>query len=148
MQIEHHAGLAIAQPLSIQPMTIPLWGLVVFMLWTMAIVIVLLVVRLRHLAAGGSPKEFAAIDDNNLMWRLFRVQANLVENLPLYLGVVLLLAMRGVSGSIIDLFVGVYITFRLVHSIVHIIGADPKLRVLSLGIQFSCLISLIVLAIL
>jgi uncharacterized MAPEG superfamily protein len=146
MQIEQHAGL-IAQNLSMLPMTVPLWGLVVFILWTIVVVFLLLAVRIRHLAAGGSPKDFGAIDDNSLMWRLFRVQSNLVENLPLYLGTVFLLTVRGVSGSVIDLLVSVYIAFRLLHSIVHIVGADARLRILSLLIQFSCLIGLIVLAI-
>ncbi|GAB4384479.1 MAG: hypothetical protein Kow00121_48020 [Elainellaceae cyanobacterium] len=146
MQIEQHASL-VAEPLSVLPMTAPLWGLVIFILWTIAVVVLLLTVRIRHLAAGGSPKDFGVIDDNSLMWRLFRVQANLVENLPLYLGVVFLLIIRAVSGGIVDLLVGVYITCRILHSIVHIAGADPNFRVLSLAIQFSCLISLIILAI-
>jgi uncharacterized MAPEG superfamily protein len=128
-------------------MTVPLWGLVIFILWTIAVVVLLLAVRIRHLAAGGSPKDFGVIDDNSLLWRLFRVQANLVENLPLYLGVIFLLTIRGISAGVVDLLVSVYITFRLLHSIVHIVGADPRLRVFSLAIQFSCLISLIVLAI-
>lgn len=145
MQLEQN--LAIAQQLSIQPMTVPLWGLVIFILWTITVVVVLLAIRIRHLAAGGSPQEFAEINDSNLMWRLFRVQANLVENLPLYLGVVLLLALQGISGGVIDLLVSIYIIFRLLHSIVHILGADPRLRVLSLAIQFSCLMSLIVLTV-
>jgi uncharacterized MAPEG superfamily protein len=147
MQIEQSANLAIAQPFTTLPMTVPLWGLVIFILWTIAIVVLLIAVRLRHLATGGSPKDFAVIDDNNLMWRLFRTQANLVENLPLYLGVVLLLIVRGISGGATDLLVSAYITFRLLHSIIHIVGADPRLRVLSLAIQFSCLISLISLTI-
>jgi uncharacterized MAPEG superfamily protein len=78
---------------------------------------------------------------------LYRVQANLVENLPLYLGVLFLLTVRGISGGRVDLLVSIYITFRLLHSIVHIAGADPSLRVLSLGVQFSCLIGLMGLAI-
>jgi uncharacterized MAPEG superfamily protein len=143
MQFESGLSLAIAQPFPIQPMTIPLWGLVIFILWTIVVVVLLLAVRIRHLAAGGSPKEFAEMNDANLMWRLFRVQANLIENLPLYLGVVVLLAVRGISGSAVDLLVSIYIIFRLLHSIVHIMGADPNLRVLSLAIQFSCLIGLI-----
>ncbi len=146
MQIAQRESLAIAQNIIALPMTIPLWGLVIFILWTIAVVGLLLVVRIRHLAAGGSPKAFAEMNDNSLMWRLFRVQANLVENLPLYLGVVFLLVLRQVSGSVVDLLVGVYITFRLLHSIIHIIGADPSLRVLCLVIQFSCLLSLIGLA--
>jgi uncharacterized MAPEG superfamily protein len=147
MQIAHIPSLAIAQQLSTQPMTVPLWGLVIFILWTIAVVVLLLVVRIRHLAKGGSPKDFGLIDDNNLMWRLFRAQANLVENVPLYLGAVLLLLIRGVSGGVVDLIVGVYITFRLLHTIVHIVGADPRLRVSSLAIQFGCLISLVSLSI-
>jgi uncharacterized MAPEG superfamily protein len=143
MQIEHSLGLAIGNKLSIQSMTVPLWGLVIFILWTIAVVVLLLAVRIRHLATGGSPKDFGVMDDNNLMWRLFRVQSNLSENLPLYLGVVFLLTVRGISGGIVSLLAGIYITFRLVHSIVHIVGADPRLRVLSLAIQFGCLISLI-----
>ncbi|ARV61068.1 hypothetical protein BZZ01_22790 [Nostocales cyanobacterium HT-58-2] len=147
MQIEQSAGLAIAEKLSIVTMTAPLWGLVIFILWTIAVVVLLLAVRIRHLAAGGSPKEFGTINDESLLWRLLRVQYNLVENLPLYLGVVFLLMVRGVSGGVVDLLVSVYITFRLLHSVIHIVGADPRLRLLSLAIQFSCLISLIVLAI-
>lgn len=147
MQIDQRASLAIAEKLSVLPMTVPLWGLVIFMLWTIAVVVLLLAVRIRHLAAGGSPKEFGVINDESLLWRLFRVQSNLVENLPLYLGVVFLLTVRGAAGAAIDLLVIVYITFRLLHSIVHIVGADPKLRVFSLAIQFIALISLIVLAV-
>lgn len=146
MLIGQSSNLA-ADPLSLLPMTAPLWGLLVFMLWTIAVVVLLLAVRIRHLAAGGDPKDFAVMDDNRLMWRLFRVQANLIENLPLYLGVVFLLTVRGVSGAAVDWLVGIYITFRLLHSMVHIVGADPRLRVLSLAIQFSCLISLMALTI-
>ncbi|MGG6295637.1 MAPEG family protein [Leptolyngbya sp. AN02str] len=147
MQLEHHLGLAIAQPLSIQPMTIPLWGLVLFILWVIAVVILLIVVRIRHLAIGGSPEDFAVVDDKNLMWRLFRVQANLIENLPLYLGIVFLLTIRGVFGGGVNLLISIYITFRLLHSIIHIVGADPRLRIASLAVQFSCLLGLIGLAI-
>lgn len=145
MQLEQ--SIAIAQPLPIQPMTAPFWALVIFIVWTIAVVVFLLAVRLRHLAAGGSPKEFGEMNDDSLMWRLFRVQANLIENLPLYLGVVFLLTVRGVSGSGVDLLVSIYITFRLFHSIVHILGIDPNLRILSLVIQFSCLINLVFLTI-
>jgi uncharacterized MAPEG superfamily protein len=148
MQIEPGTKLAIAEKLAILPMTAPLWGLVIFILWTIAVVVLLLAVRIRHLAAGGSPKDFGVINDDSLLWRLFRVQSNLVENLPLYLGVVFLLAVRGIAGEAVALLVSVYITFRLLHSIVHIAGADPRLRILSLAMQFSCLISLIILAIL
>lgn len=124
-------------------MTLPLWGLAIFIVWTIVVVILLLTVRIRHLATGGSVQDFGTPNDQSLLWRLFRVQANLVENLPLYIGVVFLLTVRGVSGAVIDGLVGGYITFRIVHSIIHMAGLDPRLRLISLAIQLSCLILLI-----
>jgi uncharacterized MAPEG superfamily protein len=129
-------------------MTVPLWGLVIFILWTIAIVILLITVRIRHLAIGGNVKDFGTPIEESLLWRLFRVQANLVENLPLYLGVLLLLTLRGITGATIDLLVECYIFWRLLHSIVHIAGLNPTIRIVCLGVQLSCLASLIVLSLL
>lgn len=128
-------------------MTIPLWGLVIFIVWTIAVVVLLLAVRIRHLSTGGSVKDFGTPNDESLLWRLFRVQSNLVENLPLYTGVVFLLTVRGVSGTVIDSLVVVYIIFRLVHSLIHIAGLNPIFRLLSLTIQLVCLVVLTILAI-
>lgn len=128
-------------------MTFPLWGLAIFSLWTIYIVFFLLIVRIRHLSTGGSVKDFGTPNDESLLWRLYRVQANLVENLPLYLGVVLLLIVRGVSGTMIDSLIIVYIVFRLLHSLIHIAGLDPTYRVLSLVIQLCCLVTLTELAV-
>jgi uncharacterized MAPEG superfamily protein len=131
----------------IQAMSVPLWGLVIFMGWTIASVCLLLTVRIRHLATGGAVKDFGTQNDASLLWRLYRVQANLVENLPLYLGVVFLLTVRGVAGTAIDALVIMYIIFRLIHSIVHIAGLNPMFRIFCLAIQFGCLIALTKLAI-
>ncbi|WP_445241915.1 MAPEG family protein [Microcoleus vaginatus] len=107
----------------------------------------LLGVRIRHLSAGGSVKDFSTQNDDSLLWRLFRVQSNLIENLPLYLGVVFLLTVRGVSGTAVDLLIVVYILFRLVHSAIHIAGLEPKFRFFSLVIQLSCLVVLTIMAV-
>jgi uncharacterized MAPEG superfamily protein len=125
-------------------MTFPLWGLAIFILWTIAVVILLLAVRIRHLSAGGSVKDFGTPNDESLLWRLFRVQSNLVENLPLYLGVVFLLTVRGVSGTVVDLLIVAYIVFRLLHSVIHIAGMNPTFRLLCLVIQLACLVALTV----
>lgn len=130
------------------PMSFPLWGLAIFIVWTIAVVALLLTVRIRHLSAGGSAKDFATPNEESLLWRLFRVHSNLIENLPLYVGVVFLLTVRGVSGTVVDLLIVVYIVFRLVHSVIHIAGTDPKFRLLTLVIQLSCLLALTALAIL
>jgi hypothetical protein len=34
----------------VSAMTVPLWGLAIFILWTIAVVVMLLAVRIRHLA--------------------------------------------------------------------------------------------------
>lgn len=131
----------------VSAMTVPLGGLVIFMLWTIAVVILLLAVRIRHLAQGGSPKDFGTPDDASLLWRLYRAQANLVENLPLYLGVMILLIVRGAAGPVVDTLIMVYIAARLVHSAIHIAGLNPTGRLVSLGVQLACLVSLIALAV-
>ena len=131
----------------IKQITVPLWGLVIFIAWTMAIVVLLIAVRIRHLSSGGSPKDFGTPNDESLLWRLFRVQSNLIENLPLYMGVTLLLTVQGVSGIAVNLLILAYITSRLIHSIIHIAGINPTFRIVSLAIQFACLIALITLAI-
>lgn len=128
-------------------MTLPLWGLVIFILWTISVVVLLLAVRIRHLSTGGSPKDFGTQNEESLLWRLFRVQSNLVENLPLYIGVVFLLTVRGVSGTAVDWLVILYIVFRLVHSLIHIAGINPIFRLSSLIIQLLSLVALTALAI-
>lgn len=143
MQIEQMAMIPTSLPID---MTFPLWGLAIFIGWTIAIVALLLAVRIRHLSAGGSVKDFATPNDESLLWRLFRVHSNLIENLPLYVGVVFLLTVRGVSGTVVDVLIVVYIVFRIVHSAIHIAGIDPRFRLLSLVIQLSCLLALTTLA--
>jgi uncharacterized MAPEG superfamily protein len=128
-------------------MTIPLWGLVIYVGWTIAIVILLISLRIRHLATGGAVQDFGIQNDGSPLWRLFRVQSNLVENLPLYLGVLFLLMVRGLSGVVVDGLVVVYIGFRIVHSIIHILGMNPIFRVFCLAIQFIALSILILLSI-
>jgi len=67
----------------------------------------------------------------SLLW-LFRVHANLVENLPLYLGSRVSLKRSGISGTGIDILIGIYIAFRMLHSVIHIAGLDPRFRLFCL----------------
>ena len=128
-------------------MTVPLWGLVIYIGWTIAIVVLLISLRIRHLATGGAVQDFGIPNDASPLWRLFRVQSNLVENLQLYLGVVFLLTVRGISGVAVDGLIVTYIVFRIVHSIIHILGMNPIFRVLCLAIQFIALSLLMLLSI-
>lgn len=124
-------------------MTIPLWVLAIFVLWTIAVVVMLLGARLRFLSSGGDPRAFGIPDDGNLIWRLFRAQANLVENLPLYAGAVLILSVRGVTGGAVDAFALFYIVFRIAHSVIHILGLYSGLRLACLIVQLVCLVGLV-----
>jgi uncharacterized MAPEG superfamily protein len=139
------AQLSIALPMS---MTFPLWGLVIIILWTIVVVALLLIVRIRHLSNGRSVADFGIPNDKSLLWRLFRVQANLVENIPLYLGVVFLLSIRGIFGAAVDGLAIIYIGFRLMHSIIHIAGLNPIFRLLCLVVQLGCLITLTAISVL
>lgn len=122
--------------------TLPLWGLLIFILWTMLIVVLLTTARLQHLSTGGSPIDFGDPVGNKLLWRLYRTQANCAENLPLYAGIIFLLEVRGVTNGVIDLLAGTYIGFRILHSLIHIFDFNPNFRAACLGIQFICLLGL------
>ena len=124
-------------------MTLPLWCLCIFVLWTMLIVVMLIAARLQHLSVGGSPRDFGDPVGNKLLWRLWRSQANCAENLPLYASIVLLLTIRGIANGAIDGLAVTYISLRLFHSLVHIFGLNPNIRVACLGIQFICLLGLL-----
>ena len=125
-------------------MTLPLWSLCIFILWTMGIVVFLIVARLRHLSAGGSVMDFGDPTGNKLLWRLWRSHVNCAENLPLYLGALLLIEVRGIANNAVNILTVIYISFRILHSLIHMIGLNPNLRVAFLGIQFICLLSLLV----
>ena len=128
-------------------MTVPLGVLAIYVLWTIAVVVMLLGARVKFLAAGGDTREFGIPNNDNLIWRLFRSQANLVENLPLYAGAVLILSIRGVTGSVVDALALIYIVFRVAHSVIHILGLYAGLRLACLVVQLVCLVGLVILAV-
>src|SRR5438128_3015429 len=99
------------------PMTVPLWCLVAFVIWTVVLVVALSVMRLRHLAAGGSVRDFGIPDDRRLMWRLYRAHLNALEDLPLFASVVLVAPVRGVTGHTLDHLACLYLLTSTVQSV-------------------------------
>ena len=128
------------------PMTIPLWCLLAFVVWTVALVVALTAARLRHLAAGGSVRDFGIPNESRLIWRLFRAHLNCVENLPLFASVVLVAAVRGVAGPLLDALAVVYLTARLAQSTVHVAGGRGNTRLTFLIVQLAALLGLTALA--
>jgi uncharacterized MAPEG superfamily protein len=130
-----HAGL-----------TPPLWCLLGLVVWTVGLLVALTVARFRHLAAGGSVREFGIPDDRRLVWRLYRAHLNALENLPLFVAVVLAAAAAGVRSPTVDLLAVVYVAARLAHSIAHVspgAGLKWNLRLVFLTLQIACVLGLV-----
>lgn len=124
-------------------MTTPLWVLTIFVVWTLLVLLMLLVARTRFFAAGGSHKDFAKPDSSLLIYRLQRAHINCVENLPLYIGAVVIIVARDLASPTIDILSIVYIFFRLAQSLVHILNINPTLRFGCLLLQIVCLFGLL-----
>lgn len=126
-----------------QEMTTALWVLAASIVWTILILLSLLFVRLRHLRAGGSVRDFGRPDDASLLWRLFRAHYNAIENLPLLIGIVVVLTVREIDSAFVGGLAIVYLIARLTHTIVHVAGWNPRIRLAMLITQMSCLIGML-----
>ena len=128
-------------------LSVPLACLLALVAWTVALVLALTVVRLRHLRRGGSVRDFGVPDDRRLVWRLFRAHANAVENLPLFAVVVLVAAVASRSGAVLDALAVVYLGARITQSIVHVspgAGLRFNVRFGFFAVQLACLIGFVV----
>jgi uncharacterized MAPEG superfamily protein len=128
-------------------MTIPLLCLLALVAWTIALVVALTVARLRHLARGGSVRDFGMPDDRRLIWRLFRAHTNAVENLPLFGSVVLIAAVVGRQSPTLDALAVAYVCARLGQSIVHVTpgaGLKGNVRFGFFAMQLVCLAAFVV----
>jgi uncharacterized MAPEG superfamily protein len=130
-----------------RPMTIPLWCLIAFVLLTIGVVVLLSFARWRHLASGGSHREFGVPDERRLMWRAFRAHLNCLENLPLFASVVLVATVRGVVHPLLDLLAVIYLA-RVGQTTIHLSGRPGNVRFTFLVVQLLCLVGLAVLAVL
>jgi uncharacterized MAPEG superfamily protein len=132
-------------------LTIPLLCLLALVAWTVALVVALTVARLRHLARGGSVRDFGVPDDRRLIWRLFRAHVNCVENLPLFASVVLVAAVAGRDGTALDVLALTYLSARVAQSLSHVTpgaGLRFNVRFGFFAVQLACLTGfLIVLAV-
>jgi uncharacterized MAPEG superfamily protein len=131
-------------------MTVPLWCLIGFVVWTIVLVAALSWARLRHLARGGSHRDFGIPDDRKLIWRLFRAHLNALENLPLFASVILVATYRGIASLALDALSVVYLAARIGQSLVHIApgaGIAWNQRFILLIVQLVCLLGLIALAV-
>ena len=128
-------------------LTIPLLCLLVFVAWTIALVVALTVARLRYLASGGSVRDFGVPDNRRLIWRLFRAHANCVENLPLFASVVLIAAVAGRDGPALNVLALAYLSARVAQSLSHLApgaGLRFNVRFGFFAVQLACLAGLLI----
>jgi uncharacterized MAPEG superfamily protein len=101
-------------------LTIPLACLLGSVALTIGLVVALTVARFRHLARGGSVRDFGIPDDRRAIWRLYRAHVNAVENLPLFAAVVLVAAVVGRDGPALDALAIAYLAARVGQSVSHV----------------------------
>ena len=133
------------------PLTIPLACLLLCVLWTIGLVVALTIARFRHLARGGTVREFGIPDDRRLIWRLYRAHQNALENVPLFAIVVLAVTVRGIGGPAVDGLAVLFLLARVAHTLVHAApgaGLPGNRRLGLLAIQLACVAGLAVLALL
>jgi len=128
-------------------LTVPLVCLLALVVWTIALVAALTIARLRRLARGGSVRDFGVPDDRRLVWRLFRAHANCVENLPLFAAVVLVAAVAGRNGPLLNFLAVAYLSARVAQSLSHVApgsGLRFNVRFGFFAAQLACLTAFII----
>ena len=124
-------------------MDFPLWTLAIFVAWTLLLLMSMFVARSRHLARGGSYADFGKQDSSLLIHRISRAHLNCIENIPLFIGVVVILEVREISGMTINVLCAIYMALRIGQSIIHILNFNPLLRFACLLGQIVCLFGLL-----
>jgi uncharacterized MAPEG superfamily protein len=105
-------------------MTIPLWMLLGFALWTIAVLVLAIgTYRFSHILTGRAGMASVPADGREgAAWyqRAMRAHANCIENLPLFTVVVFALYASGVSSPGADALSAIALGARVCQSLVHI----------------------------
>jgi uncharacterized MAPEG superfamily protein len=105
-------------------MDLPLWMLLGFALWTMAVLVLAIgSYRFSHILTGrAGMAAFPADGRNGAPWyqRAMRAHANCIENLPLFIVVVMAIEATHVQGHAIDAMAVAALVARIGQSVVHI----------------------------
>lgn len=131
-------------------MTLPIWMLLGFALWTLLLMIT---------AIGGyrwsliltnraEIKDFRAdrIEGDDWYRRAMRAHANCVENLPVFAVIVFALYAAGVSTPATDAMATTVLVARIPHSIVHVAFTQTNvvtaIRGAFFAVQFACFLGM------
>ena len=105
-------------------MSTPVWVLLAFAGWTIALLVGSIgVYRWHHILTGRREvKSFRADEVTGDDWykRAMRAHANCIENLPVYGAIVLVIVVADIQSPTLDTLALVLTGARVVHSIVHV----------------------------
>lgn len=133
-------------------MTVPIWALLGFAAWTVALLLFTVgVYRWSHILTGRIPiRDFRADKIEGTEWykRAMRAHANCIENLPVFGAIVFALYVSGVGGPAVNyLSIGILIT-RILQSLVHVClfqtNTVASVRFAFFFVQIASFITLIV----
>lgn len=126
-------------------MTIPLWVLLAFAVWTIAVLMTGIGIRRWALILIGQAQltDFPAdVPHGSTAYRrAVRAHANCVENLPVYGAVALCSFAAQVSTPVLDTLALAFIAARVCQSLVHMLFAETNLTVL---VRFTFFLSQLV----
>lgn len=105
-------------------MSIPVWVLLAFALWTVGTLLATVgVYRWSRILTGRAAiTAFPADRPEGENWyrRAMRAHANCVENLPVYGAIVVTILATGISGEVLDGFAIVLLMARVCQTLVHV----------------------------
>jgi len=105
-------------------MTIPLWSLLGFAIWTVVLLLATVgVYRWSRILTGRVPiREFRAdrIEGEDWYRRAMRAHANCIENLPVFAAIVFVLHVSGIQNPTVDLFACLILAARVIQSLIHV----------------------------
>jgi hypothetical protein len=131
-------------------MSIPVWVLLAFALWTLLILFVAVgVYRWVLILTGRVPiGEWKADGSQGADWyrRAMRAHANCLENLPVYGALVLVMVAAGITDPRLDALALVLMGARVVHTLVHVTLTQTNrvaaIRFSFFMVQFVCMVAM------
>ena len=132
-------------------MTLPIWMLLGFALWTIVLLLSTVgVYRWSRILTGRLPiRSFRADQVEGADWykRAMRAHANCVENLPVFGAIVLALQVGNMAGAFIDALSVTVLVARILQSLVHVCFVQTNtMTSIRFGFFFVQIVSFLLLA--
>lgn len=137
-------------------MTIPLWVLLAFAVWTLLVLgNTIGVYRWGHILTGrarfkdyGDYSAYRA-ESSDFYKRSMRAHANCIENLPIYGAIVVVAVVAGAEGPALDILAVVFMVCRVGQTVVHVAFKQTNVvvafRSIFYNAQWACMVAMAIL---